>query len=55
MRAFSNEVDTGSRKENASKKDQSPVLIQSEPTRLLRNKNPPARAGGASMALMALS
>jgi hypothetical protein len=33
--AFSSEVETGSRKENASKqKDWSPVLIQSEPNRL---------------------
>jgi hypothetical protein len=33
--AFSSEVDAGSRKENASKqKDQSPVLIPSEPKRL---------------------
>ncbi|MEO8317005.1 MAG: hypothetical protein ABI561_01650 [Bradyrhizobium sp.] len=33
-RAVSSEVDTGSRKENASKQDVSPVLIQSEPIRL---------------------
>jgi hypothetical protein len=33
--AFSSEVETGSREENASKtKSQSPVLIQSEPIRL---------------------
>jgi hypothetical protein len=34
-RAFSSEVDTGSRKENASKqKTRAPVLIQSEPIKL---------------------
>ncbi len=53
VKAFSSEVDTGSRKENAPNKEWSPVLIQSEPgfrlsTRLIsadwtRSQNPNAR------------
>jgi two-component system sensor histidine kinase KdpD len=33
-KAFSSEVDTGSREENASKKERASVLMQSEPNRL---------------------
>jgi hypothetical protein len=47
--AFSSEVDTGSREENAPKqKIRASVLIQSEPKRLWITNDDDASAGGAS-------